>query len=55
MPPVEKPVEGKTRLEIETDAIVEQFKYSDDDVNKGVREFLRQMGMYYTRAPTLGL
>lgn len=28
----------------ETKAIVAQFEYSDDDVNKGVKEFLRQMG-----------
>ncbi|KAJ4298773.1 glucokinase [Collariella sp. IMI 366227] len=27
----------------ETKAIVAQFEYSDDDVNKGVKEFLRQM------------
>lgn len=26
-------------------AIVGQFEYSDDDVNRGVKEFLRQMGM----------
>ncbi len=26
-------------------AIVDQFEYSDDDVNRGVKEFLRQMGM----------
>jgi hypothetical protein len=55
MPPVENPVEGKTPLEIQTDVIVEQFKYSDDDVNNGVREFLRQMGMCCAGAPTLGL
>jgi hexokinase len=32
-------------LEDETQSIVEQFEYSDDDVNKAVKEFLRQMGM----------
>jgi hexokinase len=31
-------------LEAETTAIVSKFDYSDDDVNKGVKEFLRQMG-----------
>jgi hexokinase len=30
-------------LEDETQSIVEQFEYSDDDVNKAVKEFLRQM------------
>ncbi|KAL2198451.1 hypothetical protein P885DRAFT_67632 [Corynascus similis CBS 632.67] len=30
-------------LEAETQAIVEQFEFSDDDVNKAVKEFLRQM------------
>ena len=55
MPPVENPVEAKTPLEIQTDVIVEQFKYSDDDVNKGVKEFLRQMGMCCAGALTLGL
>lgn len=55
MPPIEKPVEQKTPLEIETDAIVEQFKYTDDDVNKGVKEFLRQMGTCCVGAPSLAL
>ena len=32
-------------LEAETQSIVQQFEYSDDDVNKAVKEFLRQMGM----------
>lgn len=32
-------------LEAETQSIVEQFEYSDSDVNKAVQEFLRQMGM----------
>lgn len=31
----------------ETKRITAQFEYSDDDVNKGVQEFLRQMSMYY--------
>lgn len=30
----------------ETKRITAQFEYSDDDVNKGVQEFLRQMSMY---------
>jgi hypothetical protein len=30
-------------LEAETKSIVKQFEYTDDDVNKGVKEFLRQM------------
>ncbi|KAH6630509.1 hypothetical protein B0J18DRAFT_364154 [Chaetomium sp. MPI-SDFR-AT-0129] len=29
-------------LETETDSIVQQFEYSDNDVNKAVKEFLRQ-------------
>ncbi len=32
-------------LVAETEAIVKQFEYTDDDVNKGVKEFLRQMSM----------
>lgn len=28
----------------ETKRIVAQFEYTDEDVNKGVKEFLRQMG-----------
>ena len=31
-------------LEAETKKIVAQFEYSDEDANKGVLEFLRQMG-----------
>lgn len=31
-------------LEAETTAIVSKFDFSDDDVNKSVKEFLRQMG-----------
>jgi len=31
-------------LATETAAIVAQFDYSDEDVNKGVKEFLRQLG-----------
>jgi hypothetical protein len=27
-----------------TKTIVAQYEYTDDDVNKGVKEFLRQMG-----------
>ena len=30
-------------LETQTQAVVGQFDYSDEDVNKGVVEFLRQM------------
>jgi hexokinase len=29
----------------ETKSIVAQFNYTDEDINKGVKEFLRQMGM----------
>jgi len=32
-------------LEAETKTIVSQFEYTDEDVNKGVKEFLRQMSM----------
>jgi hexokinase len=32
-------------LEAETKSVVAQFEYSDQDVNKGVQEFLRQMSM----------
>lgn len=31
-------------LAAETKAIVGQYDYTDEDVNKGVKEFLRQMG-----------
>ncbi|KAK3393154.1 putative glucokinase [Podospora didyma] len=31
-------------LEAQTKSIVAQFDYTDEDVNKGVKEFLRQMG-----------
>lgn len=33
-------------LEAETKSIVGQFDYKDEDVNKGVKEFLRQMGAW---------
>lgn len=33
-------------LVAETEAIVKQFEYTDEDVNRGVKEFLRQMSMY---------
>ncbi len=33
-------------LEAETKTIVGQFDYTDDDVNKAVKEFLRQMGKF---------
>jgi len=33
-------------LEAETAAIVAKFDYTDDDVNKAVKEFLRQLGRY---------
>ena len=32
-------------LAAETKNVVAQFEYTDEDVNKGVEEFLRQMGM----------
>lgn len=32
-------------LKAETNSIVGEFEYSDSDVNKAVKEFLRQMGM----------
>jgi hexokinase len=31
-------------LAAETKSVVAQFDYSDEDVNKGVKEFLKQMG-----------
>lgn len=34
-------------LAAETKRIVAQFEYSDADVNIGVKEFLRQIGMYF--------
>lgn len=37
-------------LAAETKSIVAQFDYSDEDVNKGVQEFLRQMGEYLAAA-----
>lgn len=33
-------------LEAETKTIVSQFEYTDDDVNKGVKEFLRQLSRF---------
>lgn len=33
-------------LEAEAKSIVSQFEYTDEDVNKGVKEFLRQMGRH---------
>jgi hypothetical protein len=42
-------------LETETQSIVEQFEYSDDDVNKAVKEFLRQAGTCLNSAFALGL
>ncbi|TLD22140.1 hypothetical protein PspLS_08174 [Pyricularia sp. CBS 133598] len=39
--PTSRPL--KMPLEAETKRIVDQFEYTDDDVNKGVKEFLRQM------------
>jgi hexokinase len=33
-------------LEAETASIVAKFDYTDEDVNKGVKEFLRQMGRF---------
>lgn len=40
--PTSKPL--AMALEAETATIVAQFDYTDEDVNKGVKEFLRQMG-----------
>lgn len=34
-------------LAVEAKRIVAQFEYSDADVNVGVKEFLRQIGMCY--------
>jgi len=31
-------------LAAETKNVVAEFEYTDEDVNKGVKEFLRQMG-----------
>ncbi|KAL2262431.1 hypothetical protein VTK26DRAFT_1334 [Humicola hyalothermophila] len=39
--PTSKPL--TMSLEAETKSIVAQFEYTDEDVNKGVKEFLRQM------------
>jgi len=39
-------------LAAETKKIVTLFEYTDDDVNKGVKEFLRQMGMFPTGLPS---
>lgn len=36
-------------LETQTKTVVGQFDYSDEDVNKGVVEFLRQMGRWSYR------
>ena len=33
-------------LAAETKRVVSLFEYTDNDVNKGVKEFLRQMGMF---------
>jgi hexokinase len=38
-------------LKTETERVVAQFEYTDKDVNKGVKEFLRQMGEYPVVAP----
>lgn len=37
----------------ESNRIVEQFDFPDDDLNKSVKEFLRQMGMllYHSAQP----
>lgn len=32
-------------LEVVTQSVVDQFEYSDENVNKGVQEFLCQMSM----------
>lgn len=31
-------------LAVETRAVVAQYEYTDEDVNKGVKEFIRQLG-----------
>lgn len=31
-------------LESEAKSVIAQFEYTDEDVNKGVKEFLRQLG-----------
>lgn len=36
----------------ETKRIVDELEYTDDDVNKGVQEFLRQIGMSVFDDPT---
>jgi hexokinase len=41
-PSISKPL--AMSLEAETKSIVAHFEYTDEDVNKGVLEFLRQMG-----------
>lgn len=46
--PTSKPL--AMALAAETKSIVAQFDYSDEDVNKGVQEFLRQMGEYLAAA-----
>jgi hypothetical protein len=35
-------------LELEATAIAKQFEFTDDDVNKAVKEFLRQLGKRFT-------
>jgi len=36
-------------LEAETKKVVAKFDYTDEDVNKGVKEFVRQMGKFQRR------
>lgn len=42
-PPISLALTMASSLTEETKRIVAQFDYTDDDVNKGVQEFLRQM------------
>jgi hypothetical protein len=42
-------------LAAETKRVVSLFEYSDNDVNKAVKEFLRQMGMCDPNSPRLAI
>lgn len=42
-------------LTSETNRIVQEFEYSDVELNKGVREFLSQMRMLTTTLPPCAL
>ena len=45
--PVSKPL--TMSLEAETKSVVAQFDFTDEQVNQGVKEFIRQMGTYFFR------